>query len=106
MKIDVSKQKYFPEFKRTRFKNATEFHRWLSMKAKYKIHFGDKSQDCTEWIIDAGGEVLHADLQSTVWNGMCVDLGALKVGKEIGVVMPEKQATQFYEFIVAKIEKV
>jgi hypothetical protein len=107
MKINLEKQKLNAEHRDRKFKDKTEFGRWLSATAMYCIKFKDKTQDCTEWFIDEGGEVLHADMQSGIWNGKIVDLSCLKVGKEIGVVYPSlPPRTTFYDFVVAKIEKV
>lgn len=107
MKIATNKQKINAEHRDRKFKNKTEFGRWLSATAVYRIEFKDKTQDCTEWFIDEGGEVLHADMQSGIWNGKIVDLSYLKVGKEIGVVFPSlPPKTKFYDFVVAKIEKI
>lgn len=105
-KIDESKQKYKIEFKDKKFKTKKDFQKWLDKTAKYKIEFEDHGQDCLEWWIDEGGEVLHSNLQSAVWNGHLVSLFDLMVGEEIGTLVVEKMATKFYDFVVKKIIKL
>jgi len=102
--IDIKKQKYSPEYKDKKFKSKLAFEKWLKKLTTYKISFIDEGQGCLEWFIDKGGEVLHSDLQSSIWNGMIVDLYNLKVGKEIGVIDVENQQTKFYDFKVKQIE--
>lgn len=102
-------QAYHPKYRDLKFKNETEFGRWLSATAAYKITFKDEGQDCLVWYIDKHGEVLHAEpFQSGIWSGMCVDLSALKVGENVSVVAnhlaPKKKYTTF-DFVVVKIEK-
>jgi len=108
--MDNTKQKFGAEFKNKRFKGSKcreNFVKWLTKMSKYKIEFVDNGQDCTGWWIDEGGEVLHAVLQSSIWNGKIVDLKRLKVGKEIGVISaPREMKTIFYDFIVKSIKKL
>lgn len=106
MSVSSLKQKYEPQYRTVRFKTEKEFWRWLSATSKYCIHFEDRLQDCLKWWIDEGGEVLHADMQSAVWNGQIVDLSRLKVGKNVGVMDTPNQQTKFYDFVVSKVEKV
>jgi len=103
MKIDTSKQGYEPIWKDKVFKTESGFKRWINKKGKYIISFKDNGQDCLEWVIDERGEVIHANLQAGVWNGLMVDLEKLKIGKKIGVMVPKKMATRFYDFIVKSI---
>jgi hypothetical protein len=99
-------QKYHPEHRETRFADKGAFAAWLKKTSTYKITFKDEGQDCREWYIDNGGEVLHANLQARVWNGMIVDLSRLQRGKEIGVMDSDKMQTRFYDFLVESIEKL
>lgn len=98
-----TKQKYKAEFKSKKFKTKKSFQKWLDKIAEYKIEFKDNGQDCLSWWIDAGGEVLHSNLQAFVWNGKIVSLFDLIVGERIGTLVVEKMATQFYDFVVEKI---
>lgn len=102
--MNSSKQKYKTKYRNKRFKTQAGFERWLNKERRYIITFRDKGQDCLEWVIDEGGEVLHANLQSSVWNGMLVDLDSVKVGKNIGVLCaPREMATKYYDFVVSSI---
>lgn len=96
-------QKYEPEYKDKKFNSEKAFDRWLKAKAVKKICFQDTGQDCLEWWIDKGGEVIHSYLQPSVWNGMVVDKHNLEIGKQIGVMDIDNMRTVFYDFIVEKI---
>jgi len=108
--MDNTKQKYKEEYKNKRFKGSKckeNFVKWLTKMAKYEIKFVDNEQDCTGWWIDEGGEVLHAVLQSGIWNGEIVDLKRLEVGRGIGVFSaPREMKTIFYDFVVKSIKKL
>ncbi len=103
MTIDISKQGYTVENKNKKFKTKSGFERWLDKNGKYIIEFVDKGQDCLEWVIDERGEVLHANLQSGIWNGRIVDLETLKVNKKIGVFDVANECTKFYGFVIRNI---
>lgn len=103
MKIDLSKQKYRSQYKDKKFKTERGFLKWLNGLSAAIIEFKQNGQDCTMWQIDEGGEVLHSDMQGSVWIGMIVDLSHLKVGKEIGVMDVPNQQTKFYDFVVTRI---
>ena len=99
-------QKYEAEYKDKKFKGKNckkDFDKWLKELAVRKIVFEDHGQDCLEWWIDDGGEVLHSYLQPFVWNGIIVDKHNLKVGKQIGIMDSDNMRTIFYDFIVEKI---
>ncbi len=99
-------QKYEAEYKNIRFKGKNpkkEFDTWLKKLAVKKIVFEDHGQDCLEWWIDKGGEVLHSYLQPFVWNGEIVDKHNLKIGKQIGVMDIDNMRTVFYDFVVKEI---
>lgn len=99
-------QKFYPEHREKRFASKRAFKIWLNNTATHRIHFKDEGQDCLIWWIDGGGEVLHSELQPSVWNGMVVDLYRLKVGNEIGVMDSDNMRTAFYDFVVRKIENL
>jgi len=103
--VEERHQKYKADYTDTKFKVKGEFEDWLQKTTRYKIHFKDKGQDCLLWWVDKGGEVLHANLQSTVWNGKLVDLFNLVVGEGIGIMDVERRGTLFTDFIVEKIEQ-
>lgn len=57
-----------PQYKGLKLKDDKEFQEWLSKTATRKITFEGNRQDFTTWWIDDRGEVLHSDLQSSVWD--------------------------------------
>ena len=99
-------QKYKTEYGELVFDSEKKFEAWLKKTAKYKIHFEDNGQDCLYWWIDEGGEVLHSNLQSSIWNGKLVSLFELKVGKFIEIMIIEKMANQALNFKVIEIEEL
>ena len=102
-KPNPSKQKFEAEYQNKKFKSESGFKRWLNQVGRYIISFQDHRQDCLEWVIDEGGEVLHANLQSRIWNGTLVDLSLLKIGKGIAVLDVPNQCSKRYDFIVRSI---
>lgn len=102
-KLNSSKQKFEAEYRDKKFKSQAAFTRWIRRVGKYIISFKDNGQDCLEWVIDEGGEVLHANLQSRIWNGMLVEISSLKVGKKIQVLDVENQCNKTYDFVVRSI---
>ena len=101
--IDRSAQKYKAEYKENKFKNEKAFKDWLKKKAVYKVDFVDNGQDCLTWWLDKGGEVLHSNLQASVWNGGLVDLWTLKVGQNIEVILVEERSNRVYNFVIEQI---
>lgn len=69
-----------------RFSTPADFNAWLKDKTEYVVEFEDHGQDFLHWWIDDRGEVLHSDLQSSVWNGSMVDLDSLVVGAELVII--------------------
>jgi len=98
-------QKLKPEYRDLTFKSEQEFKDWLKEKTEMIIHFKDNGQDCLMWYIDKGGEVLHSELQSFVWNGGIVDLNTVKVGKQIGLINTEKMQTDIYDFVIEELKR-
>lgn len=70
-------QKKVAQYRHLKFSTQAQFHAWLKDHAAYIIRFEDRHQDFLEWHIDAGGEVLHSDMQSFVWCGEIVDVQTL-----------------------------
>jgi len=114
MIINTSFQKCEAEYKELKFRDEQSFKDWLKRKAEYIIKFKDNGQDCLEWFLDIGGEVLHANLQASIWNGHCVNLSKLKVGKEVetmkivndGETGNYKIEKTVYDFVVEVIIKL
>lgn len=112
MKINIELQKIIPEYSKIKFKDEEAFTEWLHRKAKYIIKFKDEGQDCLEWFLDEGGEVVHSKYQAFVWSGKVVDLGKLKVGNCVVCVEVEnnqglmKHKRTEYDFQVEAIIKL
>ena len=104
--LNEENQKYKAEFEDLRFRNEIEFKKWLDKTATHKIEFEDIGQDCLEWWIDDGGEVLHSRMQPSIWNGHLVDLHKLVIGREIGLLDVKNQSPQFYDFRIKTIIKL
>jgi len=99
----MSDQKYYPDYKEKKFASEEEFDKWLKENAVKKICFIADGQDCLFWWIDEGGEVLHSEMQASIWNGAIVNLSELQVDNQIGVMDSDNQQTTFYNFIVEDI---
>ena len=65
------------QFKEITFKSETEFNEWLEKTTYKKIFFKDKGQDLMKIWIAESGEILHANLQSSIWNGRFVNMKTL-----------------------------
>ena len=98
-------QKYKQQYKSKRFKSEATFQKWLSAKTVFEISFKDFGQDCLKWYIDDGGEVLHSNLQSSVWNGELVALSKLKRQQNIQVLNTKEQSYMTLDFVVKSIKK-
>lgn len=70
-----------PECKDVKFNNKKEFEEWLKEKTYAIINLIDAGQDIMTIHIDNGGEVLHTNLQSKIWNGKIVAIARLSPGK-------------------------
>lgn len=102
-KINLKKQKYWSKVKNKSFKTRKGFNDWLKRLTAYKIDFKDFGQDCLTWYLDEGGEVLHANLQASVWNGKIVDLSLLKEDRNIELLDSKEQTNIILDFIIKKI---
>lgn len=106
--IDSTQQKYYAEHrdKRFPFSGRTGFMCWLHDTAEYVLEFEDNQQDCLTWYVDAGGEILHADMQSTIWNGRIVDLDTIEEGKRPQLLDVENQRNIIYSHAVEAITPI
>lgn len=70
-----------PKFKDIKgFDTEEAFNEWLKKTASIIICFAWGGQDLTKIWVASSGEILHADMQVSVWNGAFVDLKSLTVG--------------------------
>lgn len=56
------------QFKEITFKSETEFNEWLEKTTHKKIFFKDKGQDLMKLWVSESGEILHANMQSSIWK--------------------------------------
>ena len=66
------------KYRDLKFKSEEDLGKWLSEKTKVIVYFSDNDFDPTRWWIDRNGEILHSDLQASVWNGQFVDMKYLR----------------------------
>lgn len=66
------------QFKEITFRGEAEFNEWLEKTTYKKIFFKDKGQDLMKIWIAESGEILHANLQSSIWNGRFVNMENLE----------------------------
>ena len=65
------------QFKEITFKSETEFNEWLKKITHKKIFLKDKGQDLMKLWVSESGEILHANMQSSIWNGRFVNMDTL-----------------------------
>ncbi len=65
------------QFKEITFKSETEFNEWLEKTTHKKIFLKDKGQDLMKLWVSESGEILHANMQSSIWNGRFVNMETL-----------------------------
>ena len=65
------------KFKEITFKTEADFNEWLEKTTFKKIFLKDKGQDLMKLWISESGEILNANMQSSIWNGRFVNLETL-----------------------------
>lgn len=65
------------QFKEITFKSETEFNEWLEKTTHKKIFLKDKGQDLMKLWVSESGEISHANMQSSIWNGRFVNMETL-----------------------------
>ncbi|MCK9430008.1 MAG: hypothetical protein M0R17_08395 [Candidatus Omnitrophica bacterium] len=99
----MSKQEFTPRYYDLTFDNIKDFNKWLGDTTKMKIHFVDQHQDLLKIWTDEFGEILHCNLQASIWNGMFVNLKKLKVGQYIQFRNLENTGWDEMDFLVDNI---
>lgn len=61
-----------PKYKNVKFENITKFRNWLLSTTKHIVEFEDGGQDFCTWYIAGNNEVVHSDMQSSIWNGLFI----------------------------------
>lgn len=104
MKTTTIKQDFTPVYKDLTFNSEQEFKQWLSNTTYKKIFFKCKGQDLMKINIAENGEILHANLQSSIWNGRFVNMEILEKGTLIQFWNIEKSRWDVMNFEIAVIK--
>lgn len=98
--------KPIPKFKDQKFDNEQLLKLWLLRTASEILHLEDNGQDLLTLWIHESGEVLHADMQSSIWTGSFIDIDRLHNESEVYMYVPAVDEWKEYDFIPANIEAV
>lgn len=85
------------KYRNLKFETDKAFKNWLDETATDKIELIDKGQDLTTIWIDQHGEILHCNLQTSVWCGKFVCLSELREGDNIFISGIGKDKISFTE---------
>lgn len=94
--------KNVPKHQDKTFNSKEEFEDWLEANTKFEVEFVDRGQDLLKIHLDNYGEVLHCNLQASVWNGLIAIVKRLKPGKPI-IFYKEDEPTVYWNLIVEKV---
>ena len=81
------------QFKEITFKSEKEFNEWLEKTTHKKIFLKDKGQDLMKLWVSESGEILHANMQSSIWNGRFVNMETL--AKNINLCLWNNQTSEW-----------
>ncbi len=92
-----------PQFKELRFKTEAEFNSWLKKETYMTIDFKGQ-QDLQRVHLHVTGEILHCNLQASIWNGRFILINAAKNNSTVMMSDPYNK-NEFTEmsFIVEKL---
>ena len=90
------------KYKGLKFKTAQAFAEWVKQKCFAHIQFVDNGQDLTEVWVDEDGEILHSDLQSSIWCSQFIRMNNLFEGAPVEM-WTESSGWFISDFIVEKI---
>lgn len=93
-----------PQFKDLTFNSKKEFNSWLIANNEYVIDFDDLGQDLLRIWVHATGEILDANLQQSIWNGLFVNVEKLNEYEPIEMWMDE-QWTVMGKLVIDQIRK-
>lgn len=93
-----------PKYKTLTFETEEGFDTWLKTMAKKIIHFKDEGQDLIIMWVDSEGEILHCNLQTSIWCGRFVNMDKLEVGHNIELQDTQKDQWNQMKFIIDKVE--
>lgn len=102
MKKDLTSQ-----YRDLQFVTEAKFNTWLKKTTKNIIHLEDNGQDLLTIHVDSRGEILHCNLQGSVWNGNLILPSSMKAGRNL--IMHgqhfEKKWNEM-DFVVKSVEKL
>ena len=104
MKTTTINQDFTPIYKDLTFNSEQEFKEWLSNATYKKIFFKCKGQDLMMIHIAGNGEILHANLQSSIWNGRFVNKEKIKRDSFIEFWNTEKLEWDVMNFEIAVVK--
>jgi hypothetical protein len=79
-----------PRHKEKKFKSEKALWEWIKRMAHKRILFFDKGQDLQDIWIDDQGEIIHSNLQQSIWCGKFINLKKLGTDKHIEMLMDGK----------------
>jgi len=93
-----------PIYKDVSFESEKEFQAWLKKTTVCEIEFEDHGQDLMKIWIAENGEILHANLQASIWNGRFVDVENLEEFTPIHLYQGS-ESQRYINLVVVKIDK-
>lgn len=66
-----------PKYKEITFSSKADFNEWLKKTTHVEVKFEDHGQDLLKMWIAKNGEIIHCNMQASVYNGLFVNLEAL-----------------------------
>jgi hypothetical protein len=94
-----------PQYKDKKgFETEEQFEQWLASLKPTVITFRDFGQDLQKIWVDSEGEILHANLQTSIWCGRFVNMETLSVGTNIELQDIMKPKWNPMRFIVDTIQ--
>ena len=66
-----------PQYKNLNFDTPEDFDQWLQATYHCTVEFQDMGQDLLKIWLAESGEILHANLQASIWNGCFANMTLL-----------------------------
>lgn len=92
------------KYKDLKFESEQAFEGWLSEMSYKTVYFRDKGQDLLKIWIAESGEILHANLQASIWNGRFVNMETLAKNTNLCLWNNEKKEWDVMNFEIALIK--
>lgn len=87
-------------YKDKKFNNKAEFESWLKENTHVTVQLKDIGQDLLTLHACPEGEVLHTNIQSTIYNGRIIDLSHAEPDKNLRVWDEDVKAFVIYPFVI------